>query len=53
MVTILGIQLALSGKSRYAPQTDVVLAYLKAAKEGKAQAKKILNSMSGKFSVKK
>lgn len=53
MVTILGIQLADGGKSRYAPQTDAVLAYIKAVKEGKSQAKKILNSIVGKAVVKK
>lgn len=44
MVTILGTQFPTSGTILSAPKTAVVLAYTKAMREGKGEAKKVLKS---------
>lgn len=42
MITILGVQFPVSEKVFYPKKTKVVLSYIKAMKEGKEEAKKIL-----------
>lgn len=44
MVTISGVQFQTDGKRLTAPRSTVVLSYLKAVKDGKSLAQKILNS---------
>lgn len=44
MVTILGVQFPTSGQIMQAPRTEVVLAYTKAMREGKGEAKKFLKT---------
>lgn len=44
MVTILGVQFPTSGAVLIAPKTEIVLAYTKAMREGKGEAKKVLRT---------
>ena len=44
MVTILGVQFHTSGIVLQAPKTEIVLAYTKAMREGKGEAKKVLKT---------
>lgn len=44
MVTILGVQFPTSGEVLRAPKTEIVLAYTKAMREGKGEAKKVLRT---------
>lgn len=48
MVTILGVQFPTTGKVLRAPLTEVVLAYTKAMREGKGEAKKVLKTTKTK-----
>ncbi len=45
MVNILGIKFKTTGKRLQAPESEAVLAYTKAVREGEDQAKKILNKI--------
>jgi hypothetical protein len=45
MISILGIQIPISKKILYPEKTEVVLAYTKAMRDGKGEAKKILKFM--------
>ena len=44
MVTILGVQFPTSGAILQAPKTEIVLAYTRAMREGKGEAKKVLKT---------
>lgn len=46
MVTILGIQFPTTGKILHAPKTAIVSAYLKAMRDGKGQAEKVLKNFN-------
>lgn len=45
MVNILGVKFPTSGQVLRAPKTDVVLAYTKAMREGRGEAKKVLRTI--------
>lgn len=45
MVTILGVQFPTSGTVLTAPKTEIVLAYTKAMREGRGEAKKVLKTI--------
>ena len=44
MVTILGVQFPTSGEVLRAPKTEIVLAYTRAMREGRGEAKRILKT---------
>lgn len=44
MVTILGVQFPTSGVILRAPKTEIVLAYTKAMREGRGEAKRVLKT---------
>ncbi|MEK7538975.1 MAG: hypothetical protein AAB552_03995 [Patescibacteria group bacterium] len=48
MVTVLGVQFPTSGAVLRAPKTEIVLAYTKAMREGKGEAKKFLKITEAK-----
>lgn len=52
-VTILGVQFPTSGLILQAPRREVVLAYTKAMREGKGEAKKVLKTTEVTTSISK
>lgn len=46
MITILGIQFPVSKKVLYPKKTEVIKSYIKAIKEGKIEASKVLKNVS-------
>ena len=46
MITILGVQIPTSKKVLYPKKTEVVMSYIKAIKEGRGEAKKVLKKTS-------
>lgn len=53
MVTILGVQFPTSGVILQAPKTEIVLAYTRAMREGKGEAKKNLKTTEVTFRTNK
>ena len=46
MITILGVQLPISEKVLYPKKTEAVMSYIKAIKEGRGEAKKVLKKIN-------
>lgn len=45
MITMLGVQFPVTNKTLVAPKSEVVVSYLKAAKEGKGLAKEYFKNL--------
>ena len=46
MITILGVQFPVSKKTLYPKKSEIVISYIKAMKDGKGEAKKVLKKIN-------